>query len=95
MRLAHVRRSAKQLFITPVQCARLASNKGDAKPTETSLAGMTPPTPPDHNTTVSGQSFPGDLRSSSALGFGDNLFDHTSKWMDRVMPTLHIAKYDA
>ena len=85
MRLALARRGAKQLFITPVQSARLASNyKGDAKPTETSLTGMEPPTPPDYNTTVGGAAFPGDLRSTSALGLGDNLLDHTSKWFDKV-----------
>ena len=84
MRLALTRRGAKQLFITPAHSARLASNKGDVKPNEAALTGMEPPTPPDHHTTVTGQAFPGDLRSTSALGLGDNLLDHTSKWMDRV-----------
>lgn len=85
MRVALAHRCARQFFITPVQSARLASNKGGVRDdTEVQLTGMEPPTPPDHDTTIPGQAFPGDLRSQSALGFGDNLLDHTSKWMDRV-----------
>ena len=28
-----------------------------------------------------GQAFPGDLRSTSGLGLGDGIIDHTSKWL--------------
>ena len=32
-------------------------------------------------TVTPGQAFPGDNRSSSALGLGDGLVSHTSKWL--------------
>lgn len=31
--------------------------------------------------TDSAQAFKGDLRSTSALGYGDGLYSHTAKWM--------------
>lgn len=33
-------------------------------------------------TTLPGQAFVGDLRSTSGLCMGDDLITHTSKWMD-------------
>jgi hypothetical protein len=36
----------------------------------------------DMPTIVEGrQAFEGDLRSTSALGYGDGIFDHTGKWL--------------
>lgn len=65
--------------------SRLASSSSEAKALS-QTTGKTPPTPPDSTTTVAGQAFPGDLRSTSGLGFGDNLLDHTSKWLQVFVP---------
>lgn len=47
-------------------------------------------------TVTPGQAFPGDNRSSSALGLGDGLFSHTSKWLQVCQssssPTLFYLK---
>ena len=77
MRALMSQRFSKQLSTT---LSRLASSSSEAKALS-QITGKTPPTPPDSTTTVAGQAFPGDLRSTSGLGFGDNLLDHTSKWM--------------
>ena len=77
MRALLLRRSSVQLSGA---FSRLASSSSEAKALS-QTTGRTPPTPPDSTTTVAGQAFPGDLRSTSGLGFGDNLLDHTSKWM--------------
>ena len=77
MRALILQRCSGQLSKT---FSRLASSSSEAKALS-QITGKTPPTPPDSTTTVAGQSFPGDLRSTSGLGFGDSLLDHTSKWM--------------
>ena len=68
--------------------SRLASSSSEAKALS-QITGKTPPTPPDSTTTVAGQAFPGDLRSTSGLGFGDNLLDHTSKWLQVIWPSCN------
>lgn len=75
-----MQRCTKQLLGASWPSSRLASSSSDAKALS-QITGRQPPTPPDSTTTVAGQAFPGDLRSTSGLGFGDNLLDHTSKWM--------------
>ena len=77
MRGLSVQRSSALIFRAS---ARFASSSEEAKALS-KVTGREPPTPPDSTTTVAGQSFPGDLRSTGGLGFGDNLLDHTSKWM--------------
>lgn len=92
MRVLSVQRCTKQLLGASWPSSRLASSSSDAKALS-QITGRQPPTPPDSTTTVAGQAFPGDLRSTSGLGFGDNLLDHTSKWM-QVSPqvfTMHFA----
>lgn len=80
MRALIVQRCSRQFLGTNLPSLRLASSSSEAKDLS-QITGQKPPTPPDSTTTVAGQAFPGDLRSTSALGFGDNLLDHTSKWM--------------
>ncbi len=80
MRALIVQRCSRQLLGTSLPSLRLASSSSEAKDLS-QITGQKPPTPPDSTTTVAGQAFPGDLRSTSALGFGDNLLDHTSKWL--------------
>lgn len=42
-------------------------------------------TQPKPQITVPGQAFPGDYRSTSALGTGDGLSNHTAKWWQPEM----------
>ncbi|DBA77367.1 TPA: hypothetical protein ACH3X2_000884 [Trebouxia sp. C0005] len=85
MRALIVQRCSRQFLGTNLPSLRLASSSSEAKDLS-QITGQKPPTPPDSTTTVAGQAFPGDLRSTSALGFGDNLLDHTSKWMQHAQP---------
>lgn len=82
-------RCSRQLLGT---FSRLASSSSEAKALS-QTTGKTPPTPPDSTTTVAGQAFPGDLRSTSGLGFGDNLLDHTSKWLQVSRPCANAAMF--
>ena len=84
-----LQRCSRQLLGTSLPSSRLASSASEAKALS-KVTGDKPPTPPDSTTTIAGQAFPGDLRSTSALGFGDNLFDHTSKWL-QVCPACKIT----
>ena len=85
-----MQRCTRQLLGASWPTSRLASSSSDAKALS-QITGRQPPTPPDSTTTVAGQAFPGDLRSTSGLGFGDNLLDHTSKWM-QVIPHM-LSQY--
>jgi len=101
MRAHLVQRCSRQLLGTTLPASRLASSSSEAK-SLSKITGEKPPTPPDSTTTVAGQAFPGDLRSTSGLGFGDNLLDHTSKWLQvcveckittRGCPRLHARDF--
>jgi hypothetical protein len=41
--------------------------------------------------TVTGAAFPGDLRSTSGLGIGDGIEDHTGKWLQVGLSALSIC----
>lgn len=71
----------------PAWLAAAASGRGfAAKAVATSKAGAPPPAAEvaatdGITTTMPGQAFVGDLRSTSALCVGDGIFDHTDKWL--------------
>ncbi|KAL4859454.1 NADH dehydrogenase [ubiquinone] iron-sulfur protein 6 [Chlorella vulgaris] len=72
-------------------CRRLAAQapcwlRSAGSLTAPAAAGEVAPTKPVNSedgitTTVPGQAFVGDLRSTSALEVGDGVFDHTKKWL--------------
>ena len=80
--LAHTSRRSRALLAV---ASRAFATKPDA------LAPAPPVTPPtrgppasspaSRTVTHTGQAFVGDLRSASALGLGDGITDHTSKWL--------------
>ena len=43
--------------------------------------------------TVTGAAFPGDLRSTSGLGTGDGIEDHTGKWLQVDLPDSLICSW--
>lgn len=53
------------------------------------LASVGPLSQDGITTTVHGQAFVGDLRSTSALEVGDNVFNHTQKWLQVRVGSVH------
>lgn len=88
-----VRGAPEQLLAPLAQCAGFAAkasaSKEVAAPAKVNWKDVkVPDSVKDTPETIGGgQAFPNDLRSTSALGLGDGLINHTAKWLQGNVKT--------